>query len=175
MEIADVKQMIKTGVFPKYLIFYGEEHAVMKIYLNMMANKMGCKLTYADSILELISGVRTKSLVPEHHLYVIMDDREFMTNEKMWSKFAGLKNDVVVFYYTTTDKRLKFWKNFKDKAVEFSKLDTRILTKYIQNIIPLSNESCAELIDICENDYGRILLEIDKIKSYVDAMKGKRL
>ena len=169
MEITDVKQQIKTGNFDKFYIFHGEEHAVMKIYLNMMANKMGCKLTYADSLLELMSGVRTKSLVPEHHLYVIMDDREFMTNEKMWSKFTGLKDDVVVFYYTTTDKRLKFWKNFKDKAVEFSKLDTRILTKYIQKEAPLSDESCEKLIELCENDYGRILLEIDKVRSYSKA------
>lgn len=168
MEITDVKQQIKTGNFDKFYIFHGEEHAVMKIYLNMMANKMGCKLTYADSLLELMSGVRTKSLVPEHHLYVIMDDREFMTNEKMWSKFTGLKDDVVVFYYTTTDKRLKFWKNFKDKAVEFSKLDTRILTKYIQKEIDLSDKNCERLITICGGDYGRILLEIDKIKSYAN-------
>ena len=169
MEIADVKQHIKTGNFQKSYIFYGEEHQVMKIYLNMMAEKLGCKITYVDSLMELMTGVRTKALVSERHLYIIMDDKEYLTNEKMWEKFTGLKDDVVVFYYTTTDKRLKFWKNFKDKAVEFSKLDTRILTKYIQKEAPLSDESCEKLIELCENDFGRILLEIDKVRSYSKA------
>lgn len=166
MEISDVKQHIKTGNFDKFYIFYGEEHAVMKIYLNMMAEKLGCKITYVDSLMELMTGVRTKALVSERHLYIIMDDKEYLTNEKMWEKFTGLKDDVVVFYYTTSDKRLKFWKQNKDRAVEFAKLDTRILTKYIQKDAPLSNESCERLIDLCEHDYGRILLEIDKIRAY---------
>lgn len=166
MEITDVKQQIKTGNFDKFYIFYGEEHAVMKIYLNMIAEKLGCKVTYVDSLMELMTGVRTKSLVSERHLYIIMDDKEYLTNEKMWEKFTGLKDDVVVFYYTTSDKRLKFWKQNKDRAVEFAKLDTRILTKYIQKDSPLSNESCERLIELCEHDYGRILLEIDKIRAY---------
>lgn len=166
MEIADVKQHIKTGNFDKSYIFYGEEHQVMKIYLNMMAEKLGCKITYVDSLMELMTGVRTKALVSERHLYIIMDDKEYLTNEKMWEKFTGLKDDVVVFYYTSSDKRLKFWKQNKDRAVEFAKLDTRILTKYIKKDAPLSNESCERLIELCEHDYGRILLEIDKIRSY---------
>lgn len=166
MEIADVKQHIKTGNFDKFYVFYGEEHQVMKIYLNMMAEKLGCKITYVDSLMELMTGVRTKALVSERHLYIIMDDREYLTNEKMWEKFTGLKDDVVVFYYTTNDKRLKFWKQNKDRAVEFAKLDTRILTKYIKKDATLSDESCERLIELCENDYGRILLEIDKIRSY---------
>ena len=166
MEISDVKQHIKTGNFQKYYIFYGEEHQVMKIYLDMMAEKLGCKITYVDSLMELMTGVRTKALVSEHHLYIIMDDKEYLTNEKMWEKFTGLKDDVVVFYYTSSDKRLKFWKQNKDRAVEFAKLDTRILTKYIQKDAPLSNESCERLIELCEHDYGRILLEIDKIRAY---------
>lgn len=166
MEISDVKQHIKTGNFDKFYVFYGEEHQVMKIYLNMMAEKLGCKITYVDSLMELMTGVRTKALVSERHLYIIMDDKEYLTNEKMWEKFTGLKDDVVVFYYTTSDKRLKFWKQNKDRAVEFAKLDTRILTKYIQKDAPLSNEYCERLIELCEHDYGRILLEIDKIRAY---------
>jgi len=63
MEISDVKQHIKTGNFDKFYVFYGEEHQVMKIYLNMMAEKLGCKITYVDSLMELMTGVRTKSLV----------------------------------------------------------------------------------------------------------------
>ena len=37
MEITEVKNHIKTGQYDKFYIFCGEEHAVMKIYLKMMA------------------------------------------------------------------------------------------------------------------------------------------
>ena len=169
MEIADVKQHIKTGKLDKVYIFYGEEYAIIKLYLKMMAEKANLELTYADSVMDLMTGVRTKSLIQFHHLYVVMDDKEYLTNEKMQERFNGLKDDIVVLYYTNADKRLKFWKQNKDRAVEFAPLDARILTKYIKKEVPLSDGMCQRLIDICGTDYGRILLEIDKLKAYCKA------
>lgn len=172
MEIADVKQQIKTGNFDKVYIFYGTEHTVMKIYLEMMAKKGNMRLSYVDSLMDIMTGAKTKALVPEHHLYVIMDDKTYLTDEKIQEKFKGLKDDVVVFYYTTADKRLKFWKNNKDRAVEFGRLEDRVLIKYIKNDAPmLSDEQCMTLIDACEGDYGRILLELDKVRCYSTAEK----
>lgn len=173
MEISDVKQHIKTGQFDKYYIFYGPEYQIIKIYLKMMAEKENLELTYVDSLMDLMSGVKTKSLIKNRHLYVIMDDKEYLTNEKMWEKFKGLKDDIVVFYYTTTDKRLKFWKNNKDRAVEFAKLTDQVLMKYIQKEAPFNADDCKLLIDICQSDYGRILLEIDKVKEYCRSEKVK--
>lgn len=163
MEINEIKQQIKTGEFDKFYVFYGCEHAIMKIYIKMMAEKGNYQITYADSLMDLMSGAKTKSLIKNPHLYIIMDDKEFLTNEKMWQKFEGLKDDVVIFYYTSADKRLKFWKSFKDRAVEFGKLSDRTLIKYIQKEVPLNEDNCRTLIDACDSDYGRILLEIDKI------------
>lgn len=172
MEIADVKQHIKNGEFDKFYIFYGTEHAVMKIYLKMMAEKGDLELTYVDSLMDLMTGVRTKALIPVRHLYVIMDDKEYLTTESMWEKFTGLKDDVVVFYYTNADKRLKFWKNNKDRAVEFGRLEDRILIKYIKQTAPmLSDAQCNILIDACDGDYGRILLELDKVRMYSTSEK----
>ena len=41
-----------------------------------------------------------------------------------------------------------------------------VLIKYIQREIDLSESGCKKLIELCESSYGRILLEIDKIKQY---------
>lgn len=175
MEIADVKQQIKTGQFDKFYIFYGEEHAIMKIYLEMMAKKGNYEIAYVDSLMDLMTGAKTNSLIQNRHLYIIMDDKEYLTNEKMWEKFKGLKDDIVVFYYTSADKRLKFWKNNKDRAIEFGKLEDRILIKYIQKKLPLSDDVCMELIRACEGDYGRILLELDKIDAYWQTVKHDKI
>lgn len=171
MEIADVKQHIKTGQFDKFYIFYGEEYQIIKLYLKMMAEKGGYEITYVNSLLDLMSGVKTKSLIKNPHLYIIMDDKEYLSTEKMWTKFTGLKDDIVVFYYTTRDKRLKFWKQNEDRAVEFAKLEDRVLIKYIQKDAPFNESDCKLLIDVCQSDYGRILLEIDKVKAYSQAEK----
>ncbi len=170
MEIADLKQQLKSGEFDKFYIFHGQEHQIMKIYIDLIAEKGGYEIAYVDSLVDLMTGAKTKSLIPVHHLYIIMDDKEFLTNEKMWEKFTGLKDDVVIFYYTTTDKRLKFWKNYKDRAVEFTRLEDRILIKYIQKDIELCDECCQTLIEATDGDYGRILLEINKMKSYCEAL-----
>lgn len=166
MEITDVKQHIKTGEFQKIYIFHGPEHTIMKMYLKMMADKGNYELSYADSLMDVMTGAKTKALVPVRHLYVIMDDKEYLTNEKIRQKFKGLKDDIVVFYYSTTDKRLKFWKENKDSAVEFNKLDDKILMKYIQKECEFREDLCLRLIEACDHDYGRILLELDKVRMY---------
>ena len=174
MEITDVKQHIKTGEFQKIYIFHGPEHTIMKMYLKMMADKGNYELSYADSLMDVMTGAKTKALVPVRHLYIIMDDKEYLTNEKIRQKFKGLKDDIVVFYYSTTDKRLKFWKENKDTAVEFTRLNDQVLTKYIQKEAPFfTDDMCKELIDVCDGDYGRILLEIDKMRQYCNAEKVK--
>lgn len=166
MEVTELKKHIKAKEFDKWYIFHGEEHQVMKIFLKQMAKVLGAELSYIDSIYDVVSQAKVKSLIPTKHIYVIMDDKDFLTTEKMWDKFIGLKDDIVVFYYTSSDQRLKFWKKFKDRAIEFKKLDERSLTKYIQKEIPLSENNCHRLIEVCESDYSRILLEIDKIKHW---------
>ena len=169
MEINALKAQIKSGEFDKYYIFYGEEHQVIKIYIDMMAKKMDAKISYIEDLGSVFAKISQKSLLKSRNLYIILDDKEFLTSEKAWSAVNKIKDDTIIFYYTTTDKRMKFWKHFADKAVEFQRLDERVLIKYIQKKISLSEKNCKRLIEVCENDYSRILLEIDKIKRYGEA------
>ena len=171
MEIGDIKQQIKSGqVLPLY-IFYGEEGTIIKEYIKRIAQSFGGTIIYDNSVTDLYHYSKSTALIQEKYVHVVLDDKEFLTNEKAWS-FKGIKDDVVIFQYTSCDKRLKFWKNFANTCVEFKKLDVRVLEKYIKKQIDLSTENCEELIDCCEEDYGRILLEIDKIKQYSETFTG---
>jgi len=161
----EIKGHIKNGKFDPWYIFCGEEHEIAKIYIHMMADKFNADVQYVDSITDLHIRTKVSSLFSEHHLYVLIDDKEFLTNEKLWG-FSGIKDAIVIFYYTSVDRRLKFWKNFQDRAANFERLEDRILVKYINKEISLSEENCRLLIDACEGDYGRILSELDKIKQY---------
>lgn len=171
MDINSLKAQIKSGKFSPYYIFYGEEHYILKRYIDMIAEKSKLKISYIDNLGSVFAKITQKSLLNEHYLYVIIDDKEFLTNEKAWDALGDgrkLKDDRVIFYYTSVDKRIKFWKKFQEPGVEFAKLDERILTKYIRKEIPLSEDNCQILIDVCEGDLSRIFLEVDKIKQYMN-------
>lgn len=169
VDISEVKAQIKSKKFDRFYIFAGEEYKVLNIYIDKICEGARARKVYADSIIDVVSNSRQNSLIKNTTLYVIMDDKEFLSNEKAWEfveKDQTIKDDILVFYYTSIDKRKKFWKYFDKRVVTFDHLDKRLLTRYIQKDIPLTVKNCEELIDICENDYGRILLEIDKIKSF---------
>ena len=171
MEINNLKAQIKSGRFDPYYIFCGEEHYILKEYIKMIAEKSGLKIVYADSLGDVFAKITQKSLLKSPYLYVIIDDKDFLTNEKAWDALGDggdFKDDKVIFYYTSVDKRIKFWKHFQVPVVEFAPLENRILIKYIQKEINLSVENCEILIEVCEGDLSRILLEIDKIKKYVN-------
>ncbi len=168
MEINELKQQIKTGKFDKWYIFNVQECATAKIYIKKMAEKGDFTVSYPDTISDIYSKLNQKSLISLPNIYVIIDDKDFLTNEKAWSAVDKIQDDIVIFYYTNKDGRLKFWKNFQNRAVDFEKLDERVLIKYIQKDIDLTDDNCRLLIDACEGDYSRILLEIDKIKHYAN-------
>lgn len=165
MEINQVKQQILDKELDKYYIFTGEERAVAKLYIDKMAEATGRTVKFADTIIDVLGKPKSKAFIQIPILYVIMDDNDFITNEKAWDKIdSAIKDDVVVFWYMKADQRLKFWKKFKDRAVSFDKLDNRILKRHMMKA--LSDKAKDRLIEVCEGSYSRILLEEDKIESY---------
>lgn len=165
MEINQVKKQILDKELDKYYIFTGEERAVAKLYIDKMAEATGRTVKFADTIIDVLGKPKSKAFIQIPILYVIMDDNDFLTNEKAWDKIdSAIKDDVVVFWYMKADQRLKFWKKFKDRAVSFDKLDNRILKRHMMK--GLSDKAKDRLIEVCEGSYSRILLEEDKIESY---------
>ena len=166
MTVGDIKHQINAGEFNHWYIFTGEEIAVMKIYIKMISEKTGLPIHYVSSYESIYEDIRQPGLIKTSYLYIVLDDKAFMSDEKAQNTLNRIEDDIVIFYYTSADKRLKFWKNFSNLAVEFEHLSDNVLIKYIQKDIDLNNRNCQTLIDICEHDYARILLEIDKIKRF---------
>ena len=177
MEVADVKNQIKIKQFKSFYIFTGVEWKTQKIYIEQIAKVSGKELKYIDSITDIYSKLGNKAFIQKSYVYVTINDKELMSNEKIQSQLDKiLGNNILILQLTTLDKRLKFYKTYKDTIVEFEKLKDDILRKYIQKEIDLSDKNANMLIDLCEGDYGRCLLEIDKIRRYTLAYyKGQQL
>lgn len=169
MDIKSLKHQIKEKSVKGFYIFAGDEWKVQQLYIKKMADCMNLQVAYIDSVASIYSKLKNKSFINKSYCYVVRDDKEFMTEDKLQKEvIKSLANNILILELTSVDKRLKFTKTYKDSIIEFNELTSAILTQYIQHEIALSDRNCQILIDICESNYGRILLEIDKIKIIAD-------
>ena len=176
MEVRTVKQHIKDKKFDKFYIFTGPEIQLQNIYINKIAEVAGLVVSRLDSVVDLYKSKRGASLVNNRYCYVIRDDKDFMKNEAAWNSIERMIGDnLLILLYTQIDKRNKFYKHYKDKQVVFEYLEPAVLVKYIKKELDLSDTKALRLAEICENDYARILLEIDKIKTFKAAYKAQKL
>lgn len=169
MTIAELKAQIMSRQMKPIYIFAGPEVAVRDIYIRQIAKVGGYDVKWVDDAAEIIQMGRKKSMLQKQTLYILSECGDLIKNEKAANIFEiGVGKNMLICMFTTLDKRVKFYKQYKDLIVEFEPLNGAVLKKYIQKEIDLSDKNCQTLMDICENDYGRCLLEIDKIKRYGD-------
>ena len=165
MDVATLKSHIKLKTLPTFLIFSGPEWKVQEIYIKQISKVTGKEIKRVDGISNIYQQLKNRSFVSKPVIYIVRDDKELMQNEKIQQNLSTLLADnMLIHTLTSVDKRTKYYKTYKDTIVEFEQLSDAILKKYIKKEISLSDKNCQVLIDICEHDYGRILLEIDKIK-----------
>lgn len=169
MNLAEIKQHIQSKKLSPVYIFTGEEIGVMDIYINQMAKVKNCEISRADSFKDIFNNLKVAPIVGKSNICFCRDDAEVLNNEKIWKlieQTQWIKQNVIILAFTNLDKRKSFYKRFKAHICEFEHLDDKILIKYIRKQINLSDASSRALIEACESDYSRIMLEIDKIKQY---------
>lgn len=173
MELANLMNCLTSGKdIPHYMIWYGEEQKILDRYLDRL--KSFYKPVQCDSVAFVVSQLRIKSLDKSNKVYIVNEDAEYTKNEQVWQNVKELlikSNHILILRYSDVNKKLKFYTQQKESFTEFVHLQPEILTSYIQKDINLSDNNCEKLITMCGNDYGRILLEVDKINQYLD---GKR-
>ena len=166
MDVATLKAKIKSKQIPNYLIFIGPEWKVQQIYIQQIAKVMKLEVVRLDSYREVYSKIRSNALISSSKLFVVRDDTELLLNDKIATQsiLSALQSNLFIHILTTVDKRKKYYKDNQDRIVDFEPLSDSALKKYIKREVNLSDDNCQRLIEICEHDYGRCLLEIDKIK-----------
>lgn len=174
MDLSTLKTHIKNKTFDPFYIFTGPEVGVMDIYIKQMAKVQDATVVMLDGIEDLAKKMHKGPMLKNASVYILRDSKEFMCDAEISSKITqknALKNAILILIYTNIDKRSKGYKTYQDSIVEFQYMKPEVLAKYIQKEINLSNDAYMKLIEVCESDYSRILLEIDKIKRYAQATK----
>ncbi len=172
MTIVDLKRRISSNEILPIHIFYGSEYKVMNIYIEMIEKLVGKSKCFenvrsAASLLGLES-----SIISLPDVMVVYDDSEFLTDSDTWDTVLQDLSDsgkVLILKYNKLDTRSKFAKHFSDNITEFDRLSDSVLKKYIKNEVKINDKMCDCLIDACSGSYGRILLEIDKVKNLLES------
>lgn len=161
MTINDVKKQIQSNKLDNYYIFSGEEIAIQNIYIRKIAETANMKVVHADSLSDIWESLTSPSLFNDPQVYVLRDDKDLMQVTDI-----NIQGGILVHCLTVVDKRTKYYKTYSDRIVVFEHLNAGVLLKYVQRDSALNKSNSERLIAICENDYSRLLLEIDKILCY---------
>lgn len=173
MDLSTLKTHIKNKTFDPMYIFTGPEVGVMDIYIKQMAKVREANIVMLDGIEDLAKKMHKGAMLKNASVYILRDSKEMLQDNDLALKLSQkntLSGDVLMLIYTNIDKRSKFYKTFQDAIVDFQPMKPEILKKYIQKEIQLSDGAYDKLIEVCESDYSRILLEVDKIKRYAKSV-----
>lgn len=168
MTIFDLKKAIRAKTVGQFYVFYGLEREGMRIYWEHLAGCSGRTVQMIDQVREAITYRR--SLLDKPKLFVCYADKEFMGTESAWDKVTTLGDNALVLTVDSIDKRSRFYKEHEDICIPFDAFTVPVLTHHIQKILPLSDAMCERLISACSGSYGRILLEVDKIRAIMQAL-----
>ena len=156
---------------PHYLVLYGQEQTVLDMYIKQIVSVSQSQAVYIDTVASVIKQCGKKSLNKSVKCYIVSDDMSYLKAETVWDKIKKdfkKSKDYLILRYHTLDKRDKFSHNNKENLTEFAHLSAEVLQQYIYRDLPdLSEKNALSLIEYCNYDYGRILMEIDKIKQYM--------
>ncbi len=166
MLVSELKNNIVAGNIDNFYIFTGVEEGIMNIYVRQIAKKLNLTIKWADSIQEVSKSLNLKSLVKVKYLYLIRQDKEIKTDEKLWD---FLKNKIIGNYIIliepNLDKKLKFYKYFENNIIKFEKLSRDLLVHYGKKVCAnLAEYNLERLCEWCGDSYLRYLSELDKIK-----------
>lgn len=168
MTYSDIKAQLRVGNLDNFYIFTGSEIYVRNEYIKQIAEKKGQTIKRVDSVRETVK-TGGLSLLKQSFCFVCGEDAEFQKSEGLWGEIERLAGQNTIIYITDTDKRSKFCTYWADRIVDFEPMSVPVLKKHIRKHLQLSGDNQSDLIEVCESDFARILLEVDKIEQYSKA------
>ena len=175
MELKELMERISKNDIPHFLILFGEEQGILDVYLAKLKNSVCHVSTSFRSVADLYSKRGVKTLDSSSKLYIINRDEAYRSEETKWTEVANYfskSKDILVLRYGKLKKSEKFYTRNKSYCVEFKPLTADVLQHHISSKLNLNDVNGLKLIQYCNNDYARILLEIDKIYHYIQSCGG---
>ena len=167
MELAALQKTIINNEQKPFYIFAGMETTIRDVYINQITKRFNLVKVTLESVLQALTTPKN-NLFNTRYLYIIKDDKDLLKDETLLTTLLAYTGDCpIVVCYSEFDKRKSAYKKMEEHIVWFNHLEEKQLVPYVEKIIP--NESpqfYKDVIYVCENNYGKILLELDKVLTY---------
>ena len=170
MELMELMEKITYAKIPHFLILCGDEQTIIDTYIEKIEQVLNAKRIHCSSVSVVMNNCRKKSLDKSKRLYVVSRDMSFIKEEVdvVRKVEETIGKQYLILRYSSLDERSSFFKKNTRSIVKFSKLTRDVLLRYVNNLLPgISEENAKSLIEYSDYDYGRLLMEIDKIKQYM--------
>lgn len=166
VQINEFKNIILNNELSNLYILVGNETTIRDIYIKEICDRTKYTLVNLDT-LEIRYINKSKTLINNNNfIYVVRYDDQILSNESVWPSLINFNNGIILLCFHSLDKRCKFYKRFEDRVVNFNKIEPKFLCKHIKMLCPdYTDDDCDYLSFLCYDDWGRIQLEIDKIKT----------
>lgn len=172
MELFELNQKIVNKTIPKIMIFTGDEYSIMNLYISQIAKTLNLTITEVNSCVPILKINKGFMLSGKNKLYVSRYESEIISNEKVWeNNSVVLENNYLVIILANIDKRSKFYKRFVEDIIVFNPLENSQVINMLKGKHQLGDKAIQRLVDKCDNNYSKILLELDKIKSIISNTK----
>lgn len=154
-----LKKELDEGKKREFYVFVGEEKELIRRYIKRVDEKA----ITLDTLEQLMTRITSTGLFAEKSTFVLKDNEEIqkVDIEKIVKRLRGNK---LILVYSEIDRRKKFFKDVADYIVEFNKFTDKQLIAYIQKQLPISSELAYIIAKVCDNDIGRIEIEIHKLQ-----------
>lgn len=166
MLIQELQESIIKNNIKNKLIFTGEESYLQNLYVKQIAKKTYSKLIFADNFLSIKKSLLTNTVLDKNKVFVIRNSPEFVKEETLFDDIIPAKDKYLILIFDKIDKRSSFYKNHESELCVFEKLTETQLNKVIKKYDELKNlneQNCSTIINLVNRDYGRLLLELDKL------------
>lgn len=169
--LIDLKRELVEGKTEKLYIFTGKEHTIRSVYLNKIFELKG-NPRYCESVANIYQELSKKSLIPVNYCYYCFGDSEFLKQKKeVMERLTELlqnSNSTVVLVFEDIDTTSTIYKTFPTQVTTFDFVEDVIAKKYVKKELDCNNFMANEISFHCNNDYGKILQETNKILHYTN-------
>lgn len=166
MDIKLLKSCIFSNTIPNFLVFFVEEPALYRQYLNSISNTLNKDYEIYDTAREAIYDI--ESNIKDDHIYLIFDDTK-ISGEELSKLLDSGKNIILCYNDISSSQKLHgVLSKYSSNVVEFRKIDRDTLLAYAiklckNNKCSVDTDVLINLIDCCNCDLGIMINELNKI------------
>ena len=166
-DIALIRDELRKHFVRPFYLFYGPNLELMRNYIQKIGELTGLELKYVDSCSYVIETLKQKTFIPSDYIYVVLNDNDYVKNgDWEFIKTKHKKKSVVIFIYTELKKNTKFYKEVEQELILFDAMKIPAMVKSLKKKYNLEDNLCNRLINRCDGDFGRCLLECKKVDIY---------